>query len=251
MKGEPKDTARARHHLIGALLGAAAIIGIAALLGLTGSMARTEVVHAAACELDVDKEADVSEVVPGGEITYTIEVTNDGSGRCDDVELTDTIPSHTDCVDTSDTATGCDASGDVEWDLGDIDDDETEKVTMTVEVDADATVGSTIKNKATAKETGIPYYDTDSSSTVKTTVVAAVPTPTPTTIVLLPTPTPRAVAPTPTPFGGPAPVGIMPPPTGTAGLLAEGSSYAQTIAAGLAALGLVLFAGAIWVRRTS
>ena len=51
------------------------------------------------CILDVSKNDNTSEVAEGGQITYTIKVSNDASsGSCNNLDVTDTIPDDTDCV---------------------------------------------------------------------------------------------------------------------------------------------------------
>jgi len=140
------------------LLGATGLALVAAavvLLAATG--ARTPTASAQAdCTLEVTKVADVDIAPIGGDITYTIVVTNasDPDSPCTTgVTVTDTIPANTDCISAtasgsgSFTAAGCDAEGDVVWTSGaDLADAATATLTLVLRVTGGD--GTTITNTA-------------------------------------------------------------------------------------------------------
>ena len=131
-----------------------ALVMAAVLVALAG---RTPTVSAQAdCTLDITKTADVGIAPIGGDITYTIVVTNasDPASPCTTgVTVTDTIPANTDCIDATATGSGtftdvgCDADGDVVWTSGaDLADAATATLTLVLRVTGGD--GTTITNTA-------------------------------------------------------------------------------------------------------
>ena len=214
------------------------------------------------CDLTISKDSDDNEVGEGGEIVYTIHVENVGTADCADVIISETIPNDTDCIATdvieanSDVdiadAEGCDASGDVTWDVtqGTLDGlepgDEAE-VEMTVKLTSGASDGDEIDNTAC-----VVSDDTDAATeicdalTVDVEGVAATATPTTApTATRGPTaqPLPTIQAPPPIPAARP----IAPPITGTG---PDGGSGPLVLGLGLVGVCLLLVSGAAMVKRT-
>ena len=216
-----------------------------------------------ACDLTISKDSDDNEVGEGGEIVYTIHVENQGTADCGNVVISETIPSDTDCIATdvieanSDVAIaaaeGCDASGDVTWDVteGTLDGlepgDEAE-VEMTVKLTSGASDGDEIDNTAcVVSDDSVEVCDT---LTVDVHGVAATATPAATaTTAALPTMAalPTVIAP---PLLVPAarPLAIIAPVTGTGP--DDSNSHALAIGLGLIGVCLLLVSGAVLVKRT-
>lgn len=215
------------------------------------------------CILDVNKDDNVSSVPEGGQITYTITVSNDGTepaGECIDLDVVDTIPTDTDCVSASVSSAsdidpddfdvdGCDSSGDVVWSTNtDFETGDEVVLQMVVELTSGADEDEVISNTACATSTNDEGGECDS---VRTTVGAPV-TPTPTTAPTatpVPTVPPPPVVPTvPPPPPPPLPT-LAPPPTGTGP--SAGTMVFWAIAGIATAGGLLLLGGGVaWSRRT-
>ncbi|HUS83110.1 MAG TPA: hypothetical protein VM013_07670, partial [Dehalococcoidia bacterium] len=205
------------------------------------------------CDLSVSKSDSPTTVGEGGEITYTITVTNEGeeSGDCTDLTVVDAIPSDTDCVSATDDGSldfdidGCDSSGDVVWDTNDnLDDGEDVVLTMVVELTSGADEDETISNTACATSSDDEVGDCDTERTNVGEPATATPQPTATAqpTISIPTiaPPPPIIAPLPT---------LSPPVTGT-GTDGGSSSGPLAIGLGLAGLCLMLVSGATLVKRT-
>jgi uncharacterized repeat protein (TIGR01451 family) len=132
------------------------------------------------CDLWVNKSESSSLVSEGGQITYTITVSNDGSGSgyCTDLVVTDTIPDDTDCTDaTVDSSSdiseanfdiyGCDTSGDVMWDTtANLYAGDQVVLKMVVVLTSGATEGDTISNEACATSTSDVAGDCDDTQAI-------------------------------------------------------------------------------------
>jgi uncharacterized repeat protein (TIGR01451 family) len=216
------------------------------------------------CDLAISKSDDPAKVLPDGEITYTITVTNDGTAECtEDIEVSDVIPAHTDCEDTTvdadsdidvDDADGCDSSGTVTWDTNDnLDEDEQIVVTMVVSL-TDAEDGDTIENEACVQADGFAKVcDTETTKVDEDAATATPKTATPgPTATVGPTATPRPVVPPvvapapPAPSAGLAPT-LVAPVTGSG--TAAGGSLPLALALGLAGGCLLLLGGVAMLRR--
>ena len=213
------------------------------------------------CDLSVSKSDSPTTVGEGGEITYTITISNDGdeNGDCTDLIVTDTIPADTDCVSATDDdsldfdITGCDASGDVVWDTSDnLADGEEVVVTMVVELTSGAEEDDTITNEACATSSDDEPGDCDTETTKVGAPATATPTPTattrPPTTVQPPVAFPTLSPPPPLPVVAPA---VIPPATGTGTASGDGgSSQALALALGLTGACLLLVSGVVFARRT-
>jgi uncharacterized repeat protein (TIGR01451 family) len=214
------------------------------------------------CDLSVSKSDSPTTVGEGGQITYTITISNEGdeNGDCTDLTVTDTIPADTDCVSATDDGSldfeidGCDASGDVVWATDDNLDDGVDVVlTMVVELTSGAQEDDTINNKACAVSSDDVVGDCDTETTKVGAPVTATPTPAPTATTRPPTTVQPPVAfptlspPPPLPLIAPA---VVPPATGT-GTASGGTSATQTLALvlGLAGVSLLLVTGVTFARR--
>ena len=211
------------------------------------------------CVLDIEKDADESEVAPGGEITYTITITNDEDGDCTDIVVTDDLPSDLTCVsatvveeenldfDQGDIDDSCDDDN-VEWaaDTGDVLDGSDEVVLeLVVTADDDLDEGDEVDNEVCVNAEGAAE-----ACAVETTDIGeeATSTPQPTatrqaTIQPPPVVAPPIVAP---PVVVAAPV-IAPPVTGTG---PDGSSLPLAAMLGLVGAALLVGSGAMLVKRT-
>ena len=219
------------------------------------------------CDLTISKDSDDNEVGEGGEIVYTIDIENTGTADCEDVVITEDIPADTDCTATDvieansdvdiDDADGCDASGNVTWEVteGTLDGlepgDEAE-VEMTVKLTSGAEDGDEINNEAC-----VTSDDTDAATEICDTLtvdvegVAATKTPTPgPTATVGPTATARPVVPPVAPppvVAPPAPTGLIAPLTGSG--TGSGSGGSLPLALGLAGGCLLLLGGVAMLRR--
>ena len=216
------------------------------------------------CDLEVDKDDNTSSVPEGGQITYTITISNEGEedGACTDLSVVDTIPADTDCVDaTVDSASdidpddfdieGCDASGDVEWDTtANLETGEEVIIEMVVELTSGAEEDDDISNTACATSNSDEVGDCDTVRTSVGAPVTATPTRAPTATLAPTVPPPPPPAPTvpPAPPAPPAPT-LVAPPTGTGP--SAGTVIFWAIAGIATAGGLLLLGGGVaWSRRT-
>jgi uncharacterized repeat protein (TIGR01451 family) len=260
------------------LFGLAAMVGVAFVMAAillatpahTGQKsvgAQTETPTATAtanpdCELNVDKKDNASSVPEGGQITYTITVSNDGTDdECADLKVTDTIPTDTDCVSAtvSDDGSsnldfdidGCDSSGVVTWDTSDeLATDDEVVLTMVVELTSGAEEDDTISNTACAVSASDVGGDCDSERTSVGAPVTATPTvrPTNTAAPTVAAPTVAPVVPTPRPVATAAPV-IGGPATGSGP--DDGSSSWLAIALGVVGAVALLGGAGYAIRRRS
>ena len=253
------------HWALPASIGLALLMVAALLSSSTIGSPGVPAAHAqAACVLDIDKDADMGTVAAGGEVTYTITVTNDGTGDCTSIVVTDSLPNDLTCVsatvieeedldfDQGDIDDSCD-DDDVEWaaDTGDVLDENDEVVLeLVVAADTDLDEDDEVENEVCVNAddvAGAPM--TEACATETTTIgAAATATPQPTatrqpTVQPLPTiQPPPVVAPTI------APPIIAPPATGTGA--GSGGSGPLTLGLGLVGACLLLVSGAALVTRT-
>jgi uncharacterized repeat protein (TIGR01451 family)/fimbrial isopeptide formation D2 family protein len=123
-------------------------------------------------DVSVSKSADFEgqELLPGGSLTYTITVTNEGTGTAEGVTLTDDLDDSLENVSASPTQGTCDvgAGNTLSCDLGDI--GEGEFVTVTI----DATVAEDFCGELTNKATVDAENDTNSENNESDTVTVTV-----------------------------------------------------------------------------
>jgi uncharacterized repeat protein (TIGR01451 family) len=120
-------------------------------------------------DLVIDKDVDLSTVVPGGELTYTIVVTNNGPSTATGVFFTDNLPGNVDFASGSTnvgSGTVSHSSGTVTANLGDIAPGGMATVTINVDVDNDAT--GTLTNTASVSAPNESDTNNNSSSAVTT-----------------------------------------------------------------------------------
>jgi len=214
------------------------------------------------CNLRVTKSDSPDPVDTDGEITYTITVENnaDENGSCDGFEVTDDIPTDTDCVSidvTDDNGLDidfdeddCDASGTVTWDsTDDLDDGEAVVLEMVVELTSGADDGDRIENTACATSDDDEPGDCDTERTdVEEGAATATPTKTATTGATPYVPPPVAPAPSLPPVAAPA-AALAAPATGSGADSGGGGAQPLALALGLTGGLLLLLSGAAMLRR--
>ncbi len=125
--------------------------------------------HVDDVDLVVTKTADPPVARPGDNVTYTINVINNGPGDADGVVVTDVLPAGTHFVDASDECT--EASGTVTCALGSIDAGYDAEVWITVKVTATIPDGGTTSHQHqldyTKVESHVAAFDGDTSSTTQ------------------------------------------------------------------------------------
>ncbi len=212
------------------------------------------------CDIQVSKEVNATTIGEGGQATYTITVKNDADdGDCVDLEVTDIVPDHTNCVtasvtdtndldfDASDIQDTCDDNDTVEW-LGDGDLAHGDQVVlkMVVELTSAADEGDHISNTACAVSDSDVGGDCDSVRFTVGTPATATPQPTATRQPTV-QPPPTVIVPPPVAPTARVVATISPPVTGT-GSSGGGSG---PLALGLGLLGgvMLLVSGAALVKR--
>ena len=208
------------------------------------------------CVLDISKDADPSEVAAGGEVTYTITVTNDEDGNCTGVVVTDDLPSDLTCVsasvveeesldfDQGDIDDSCDDDS-IEWAADDTDElDGSDEVVLELVVTADEDLdeGDEVENEVCVNATGAAEA-CDTETTDIGEPATATPQPTATRQATIQPVVPPPVAP---PVVVAAPT-IAPPITGTG---SGGGSSPLALGLGLIGACLLLVSGAAMVKRT-
>jgi len=148
-----------------------ALVAAAVLVALGG---RTPSASAATvCTLTITKTADASKVPEGGDIKYTITVTNTGTvDSCNAVTVTDDINDDTDCTSTTETAgftqSGCSgaAGAIVTWGPATLAHGASATLTMDVKLGTGADDGETITNTASVVSTEVttPVVSTPATS---------------------------------------------------------------------------------------
>jgi uncharacterized repeat protein (TIGR01451 family) len=112
---------------------------------------------------ETNKHASATEVAPGGTFEYNIAVPNRGPCVVRDVTVTDVVsgPAGFEIIDTEPDGTV--NGGNISWDLGDIEVNETVNLTVTVRVPADAPNNATFDDVVTASGTcdGRPVSEDD------------------------------------------------------------------------------------------
>lgn len=104
--------------------------------------------------LELEKVQDLPEIVaPGQPIVYTLNYSNIGTGYASNVSIIDTIPEHTTFVEFIDTPEGIEAEfnqeeNTVQWNLGNLDPDETGSVSFRVVINIPTETGTEIRNTA-------------------------------------------------------------------------------------------------------
>jgi len=213
------------------------------------------------CDLGITKDITDSTVPEGGTADYTITVTNNGDNDCTPrMEVSDVIPSDTDCSDASVdsssdisdshfTIDGCDTSGTVTWHTDTtLNSGDSIVLDMSLDLTSGASDGDHITNEACITEPSNLGCDsarltvTGATATPTTAPTATPGTPTATVVVVLPT-----LRPTTPPLGGVAPT-ISVPVTGTGS--SGGGSSPWPLALGALGGLLVLGSGVVLAKRT-
>ena len=122
-------------------------------------------------DLGVTKSDSPDPVFPGGDIVYTLVVTNHGPNPATSVKLTDTLPAQVDYV-SNDSSCG-EASGIVTCALGDMASGATRTVKITVNVPAALVYGpDTITNTAKVENLAGPDSDSGNNTATESTQIA-------------------------------------------------------------------------------
>jgi uncharacterized repeat protein (TIGR01451 family) len=101
-------------------------------------------------DLSITKSDTPDPVTPGGTLTYSLDVTNNGSGDATNVIVTDTLPLGV-TFDPATSSPGCaELGGVVTCDLGDLANGASATVTIVVTVDASTACGTTLSSIAEA-----------------------------------------------------------------------------------------------------
>lgn len=160
-----------------------------------------------AADISLTKTADAAVVAPGGTLTYTIELINNGPDYSTGIQVIDELPEGLTLVESQATS-GTTFQEWGSWSIPLIPAGETFTLELTVAVDAGTTPGTQIENCAEIVNSFVfDPNDGDTSACVTILVdgdpVTPTPTPTPTPEI---TPTPTATpTPTPTPTATPEP----------------------------------------------
>ncbi len=109
--------------------------------------------------------------IAGGNLTYTITVTNNGPGGATDVSVTDTLPSGVSFVSVTPSQGTCSGTSTVICNLGTINNSATATVTLVVT----ATPGGTVSNTASVASASCDAAAGNNSATASTTVNNLVP----------------------------------------------------------------------------
>jgi uncharacterized repeat protein (TIGR01451 family) len=173
-----------------------------------------------AVDVSVTKSASPDVVQVGDELTYTIEVTNNGETPATGVTVTDDLPDGVTYVSSSASQGTCgESAGTVTCELGDLAGGASASVEIVVTVDTDGTISNTAS--VATDQTNV---NADGGTAVLDVTVGAAPTPSPT-----PTATPAEL---PDTGGGPG---------------ESGFPWLAAIAAGLIAMAM----GGLWLRRAA
>ncbi len=210
------------------------------------------------CDLGITKDVTDSTVPEGGTADYTITVTNNGDNDCTPrMEVSDVIPSDTDCSDASvDSSSdisdshinidGCDTSGTITWDTDStLNSGDSIVLDLSLVLTSGASDGDRITNEACITEPANLRCD---SAHVDVTGATATPTTGPTATalptVVIPTARPGVIP----PLGAVAPT-ISVPFTGTGPSSSGGGSSPLALALGLLGGVLLLASGTVLVKR--
>jgi uncharacterized repeat protein (TIGR01451 family) len=175
----------------------AAITNTATVTGLqndpnpTNNTATATVQPLSGADLALVKTASPTSVTAGGQVTYTLLVTNNGPSDASNVSVSDPLPAGETLVSAVPTQGTCSATA---CQLGTILDGGQAQILLTVDVGT--TVTGAVTNTATV--TGTPQDPDQSNNTSSATVTVTAPTPTPpgtTPTTTTPTPTPRTTQP--------------------------------------------------------
>ncbi len=154
------------------------------------------VVSNPAADLDVTKTASATSVDPDGQVTFSIAVENNGPDPAEAVEVTDSLPAGLTFVSAS---PGCSAAaGVVTCSLGELPDETTANVTITVSP-TDAAAGQTLTNVASASSSTTDPDPADDQGSATITVTNPAPPPAPAPSAVVPAPAGPAAPPAPQP----------------------------------------------------
>lgn len=121
-------------------------------------------------DISVLKSTDYDTIIPGGQISYEIIVTNGGPDAADNVVLSDPLPPHTTFVSANPTANFDGTT--VTINFGTIQPFETAALTLVLKVDDDTQPGTTITNVASATSSSADNDLSNNQASISTPVVA-------------------------------------------------------------------------------
>ena len=125
---------------------------------------------AQAADLRMTKTVTPTTVPAGGEVTYTLRVTNDGPGEATDARVIDAIPDGLAVHTATPTQGSCNTGGAVACDIGTMSRGATAEVRVTAGVAADR-AGSTIVNGATVTAAALDPDEADNRASASLSVV--------------------------------------------------------------------------------
>ncbi|MEM7114183.1 MAG: hypothetical protein AAF614_17245 [Chloroflexota bacterium] len=118
-------------------------------------------------DLSVTKTDAADPVVVGSDITYTIDVVNNGPETAENVTVTDTLPSTVNFQSANPDSGSCNHdSGTITCDVGDLDDDESTSITVVVTT----TQPGTLTNNVSVSSDGVDSNSGNNSTSEDTTV---------------------------------------------------------------------------------
>jgi uncharacterized repeat protein (TIGR01451 family) len=121
-------------------------------------------------EADLTKTSDVSEVFPGGIVTYTVTVRNTGDEDLQDVVVDDTLPPEMIVIDDGNADEN--SGGQLTWEIGDLDSGDSWTVTYRTSVSTSAFPGQILTNRACVEDAD---NDIDQCESVSVAVIGNLP----------------------------------------------------------------------------
>jgi uncharacterized repeat protein (TIGR01451 family)/gliding motility-associated-like protein len=132
----------------------------------TGSDSARSAAVILTAELDMTKSADVSQVLVGEQITYTMVVSNNNPAPATNVVVTDELPAGVAFVSASHDGSYDEGTNTVTWNLGDLAADGSVSLTLVVEADLDLVSGTVLTNVAVVENDNADFPAESNPATV-------------------------------------------------------------------------------------